>query len=108
RNLAADQLAAYDEVAFKQDLTNRLVLIENDETMDHLIDMAVKRGWTDLTPPFVRSYTRFNRAVPDEQRPERRALEQLNPGKSVEQIVLDTFTGTGPELKPEQRAAAWE
>ncbi len=65
---------------------------ETDWSVIGLIcDTAATRGWTDLTPAIVRSYARPVQVPADEERLERRALERLHPGVSVEETVYRVF-----------------
>lgn len=61
---------------------------------------AAARGWTDLTPALVRSYSRQVPDPIDANRPERAALLQLHPGKSIEEIVYDVFIGAATKQSP--------
>jgi hypothetical protein len=49
------------------------------------------RGWTDFTGPLIRSYSRYQPLVPDDQRSERGALLTLYPDQKIEKIVYDNF-----------------
>lgn len=65
---------------------------ETDWSVIGLIcETAAARGWTDLTPAIVRSYARPVFEPADDARPERRALERLHPGVSVEETVYRVF-----------------
>ncbi len=75
---------------------------------------AAERGWTDCVPAIVRSYSRFDVNIADEDRVERRALEMLYPGQPVAETVygvfLDPQTEPGPEtirFDDRTRADAW-
>jgi hypothetical protein len=64
---------------------------QDHEVVTLLANTAVKNGWTDVTPALVRSLSRPWPDVPDAQRPERIAIEKLNPGRPVERLVYDMF-----------------
>lgn len=83
-----------------------------------LSDRTAAQGWTELTPALVRSAARELEPIDDPDRPERRALLALHPGRSLEEVVFGVFldpTG-GPageaagslRLADRARSAAWE
>jgi hypothetical protein len=75
---------------------------------------AESAGWRELTPALVRSYSRKTDPPPDAQRPERKALLALNPGRSIDEIAYAVFTqpvtGTSAAQERARKAklAAWE
>lgn len=76
---------------------------------------TVTRQWTDLDAALVRSWSRPNKAVKDEERAERTALVGLFPEKPVEQVVFSIFVNPPPAeptygMKWEDRirADAWD
>src|SRR5690606_10825507 len=92
RNFAIDSLVRHNEAEAKQYLSKSIVLVNNWETIEHLLNVAVEREWVDFTPAIVRCYSRPAWAHPDDtKRPEAKALLALNPGKTIEQIVFDVF-----------------
>jgi hypothetical protein len=76
---------------------------------------AGTKGWTDFIPAIVRSYSRSLPGFSEEERVERKALVDLNPGKSLEQTVFDVFMNP-PKVPPTEgidwtmryRADAWD
>jgi hypothetical protein len=108
RRFAIDELAAIDEKRFRQDLSVRITLIQSQETLDYLFSLAKQRQWGDFTPTLVRQYARPSSTVSDENRPERAMIEQLNPGKRVERVVLEVFANADAKASVTQQAAAWE
>lgn len=56
---------------------------------------AVKSDWDDLVPALVRSLSRHDAGVPDRERIEYLALQELRPGIPIEQIVFDVFLNPG-------------
>lgn len=56
---------------------------------------AVERGWAGALPALVRSYARPSPNVPDADRAERWAIEQLVPGLSAEEAVYAVFLRPG-------------
>lgn len=77
-----------------------------------ICETAGERGWTDLTPAIVRSWSRPVIEPTDDQRPERFALEQLYPERKVEDVVFDVFAGrlnrSGKPWRDRDRKDAWE
>jgi hypothetical protein len=85
------------------------------EVVQSICDIAAERGWTDLVPAIIRSYSRVVPMVPDEHdRSERRALEQLHPGRGVDDVILQAFANpplgveAGEEARRAFRADAWD
>jgi hypothetical protein len=60
-----------------------------------ICDAAAERGWTDLTPSLIRSWARKT-PDPDDKRPERAALMKLYPGRSMVEVVYETFMSYRP------------
>lgn len=108
RKYAIDQLIKYDEADFKRKLSRRIVLIENAEVLEYIFKLMMDRKWTDMTPTIVRQYARPARGVVEKDRIERAALETLNPGKTIEQVVFDVFCTADEQVEMSQRVAAWE
>lgn len=72
---------------------------------------AGQRGWKEMTSALVRSYARPVEGVPDEQRAERMALEQMYPDRSLADTLFAVFLDPGyddapPELGLNQRTRA--
>lgn len=108
RRFAIDQLVKTDEARFKQELARRIVLIQNMQTLEYLLDLAVRRQWRDLTPAIVRNYSRRAQGMSDQDRPERKAIQALNPGHSVEDVVFNVFMQQDGTSNSQEQAAAWE
>lgn len=104
---AARQLMQYDEANFRLNIRKRINLIGSYEVLDPIYQEAVARKWTDLTPTIVRCYARPVHAMAEKDRPEARVLEQLNPGKSTEEVIFDVFADAKDAATPEERTAAW-
>lgn len=107
RRLAIDQLVGHDEPAFLAASASRIATLRDRETLDYLFALAVDRRWSGFTVAAIVSYARPDAAVPDDRRPERRVIEQLNPGQTVQQAVWEVFVGAG-RTGAYQRALAWE
>lgn len=77
--------------------------------IDWISATAADRGWTDLTPSLVRSWSRFVVEPPDDARPERAALLALHPNRSLTAVVFEVFAtpqGDGL-LEQRRRTDAW-
>ena len=105
-NYAVDQLVAIDEPAAKAFLDDAIVLVKDWETLQHILDTAVSRGWKDFVPAVVRSYAMRSQSIRDEDRPERKAIEALLPGVAMEEVVVGVFAESH-ELSVTRRVAAW-
>lgn len=75
----------------------------------HVCEVAAERGWSDMTPSLVRSYSRAVPEPPDDERPERAALIALNPGSSPARVAFDVFSAPNddPTWGDKIRADAW-
>jgi len=104
-----DQLAADDPRDTVTMLSLMLPTENHWEVIEHVCDLAAENHWTELTRGLVRSWARPVPDPTDDKRPERRALQALYPGQSVEQTVFDVFTeaGEGPVLGERARQDAW-
>jgi hypothetical protein len=91
RIAAINTLLADDEA----DTRAMLALLLPTETAWPVIEracaLAGERGWTDLTPALVRSWSRTVPTPPDDERPERAALLALFPGEELEAVVFGVF-----------------
>jgi len=108
RRYAIDQLIAHDEAAFKEALSRRIVLVQNWDTIRYLCELAVQRGWRDMTPTLVRQYARPVHGMGTEDRPSREAIEKLNPGKTVTQVIFEVFADSDDDVSIKEQVAAWE
>ena len=108
RTYAVDELVRLNEAGFKRNLAKNIAALDNWDTLEHIFGLAVERQWRDVTPTVVRNYARKAHGLADRDRPERRVLEQLNPGKPVEAIVFDVFADADDSVPYAQQAAAWE
>lgn len=85
------------------------------EVVVYLSQTAGERGWTDFVPPLIRSLSRPLAGVEEAERAERKAIEALSPGKTVEEVVFGVFLDP-PDLAPTYgmdwalrfRADAWD
>lgn len=75
---------------------------------------AASKGWEDSSPALVRRLAEPIDDIPDAERVEALALQRLHPGKSLERIVFEQFSGPGAEDGPREidwadrvRADAW-
>jgi uncharacterized protein YchJ len=109
RHYAIDQLIAYDEDAFRQQMHRRIVQVNNWGTIEYLFKVAKDRGWGDsFTPTIVRQYARHVTGMKEEDRPEREILKEMHPDQTVEQTVFDVFVQSGKEDKIISQADAWD
>lgn len=83
--------------------------------VDAICDAGVEHEWVELTPALVRSYSRAVDGVDDADRPERGALEALNPGTALTRVAFDVFLSPNVEdgsyglnRRERTRADAWE
>ena len=108
RQHAIDELIAYDERAFRDSLPRRFGLLRNWDTINHIFDRAMEGNWTDFTAVAVQNYARRAHGIGDLERPERRVIEKLNPGKTVEQVIFEVFADADDRMTYKQQVAAWE
>jgi len=91
RLAAIDALLADDEA----DTRRMLALLLPTETawpvIERVGELAVERGWTDLTPALVRSWSRPVPTPVDADRPERAALLALHPDATMTEVVFGVF-----------------
>jgi len=104
---AVDQLIEHNAATFRRSLSENIVRVGNWVVLNHIFDEAVKRQWTDATPAIVRHYAVKAYGIPDDQRPERKVIEKLNPGRTVEQVVLEVFANVEGKASMAQQAGAW-
>lgn len=78
------------------------------DMLDRIGEIAGERGWTDLAPALVVSWSRVTVTPSDDKRPERRGLELLYPGRPVEDAVFDVFVHAQRDgLDEREQMAAW-
>jgi len=77
--------------------------------INFVCDQAATRGWVELAPALVRSWSRPVHEPPDNQRPERAALAALYPQRTPLESVFAVFAGetTGRALTERERRDAW-
>lgn len=96
------------------DTRNMLRLMLPTETqwsiLEFICTTAADRGWTELTPSIVRSWSRPVPIPPDNERPECLALIRMYPDKPVEDVVFGVFTGVDvgeSDFRERDRRDAW-
>jgi len=104
---AMDRLIEYDPDTFWAIAQRRILEVDLWAVLGPLIDRSVKRGDSGFTAALVRSYSRGSHVYPDDQRPERAAIEALNPGFTLEQAVWGVFTSDDPSITTAARVDAW-
>jgi hypothetical protein len=104
---AALELIKYDEANFRVNIRRWANLIGSYDILEPIYKEAVARQWTDFTPTMVRYYARPVHGMAEADRPESKYLEQLNPGKTAEQVIFEVFADAKDTASPEERTAAW-
>ncbi len=107
RIFAIDQLIAMDEKDFVDKLERRIVLIPYGKPLEHIYVTGKARKWPQLTPILVKRWAMPQFGVADKDRVERKWLIELNPGKDLEAVVFEVFTGPEEKITPPQRVGAW-
>ena len=74
---AADRLLELDESRYRQSLAQRLLQINDRDTLDYVLRLVVDQGWTELTPAIVACYAKPAKRIDDDDRPEAKALRRL-------------------------------
>jgi len=64
------------------------------EVIEQIANTAGDSDWTEMAPALVRSWSRPVLEPTDDQRPERKALEKLFPGRAPEESVFMVFSGS--------------
>jgi len=77
--------------------------------IEHIATLSAQRGWTDMTPALVRSWSRSVLSPADEDRPERDALLALHPDTPLEEVVIGVFADDSLDglFAEETRQDAW-
>lgn len=87
---------------------NSLMPTETDPVVRHKVsELAVLRGWPEVTSALIRSLAKVDRAIPDQARPEYMALLELHPDQSIEEIVFQTFIEQGDGGVSRLRRDSW-
>lgn len=102
-----DRLIEYDPDAFWAVAQRRIRDVDLWPVLGPLIDRSARRGDPGFTAALVRSYTRESQIYPDDERPERAAIEALNPGLTVEQAVWGVLINDDPAVTTAARVDAW-
>lgn len=106
RQYAIDQLLIHDK-EFVGKLKRRIILLRDWPTRKYVFDMAVQRGWDDFTPTLVRAYAQPVTGMTEEERPERGAIQKLNPDRSVEDVIFEVFANADSGYDSRHQTAAW-
>lgn len=87
------------------------------DVIEYLGEVAAERGWTDLTPAFVASWSRSVPSISPERRAERAAIMRLHPDRSLEEVAFAVFAGEFDDIETksdevqqmfdQHRRAAW-
>jgi hypothetical protein len=108
RKYAVDELVRIDPEAFRAVLARRIILLDDWDTVSHVLDVVLARQWHDMTAPIVRHYARPVQGINDQDRVERAALRKLHPNRSVEQVVFEVFIDGSQSTSYIEQVAAWE
>lgn len=117
RNHAIDMLLDDPTDPDNADTRNMLVLLMGPEpdkgVIEHVCTIAGDRGWTDLTPVLVRQLAKPGIDTKDNDRPEWKAILELHPGKTVEEVAFEVFAapevqGIGRDRTEKAREASWQ
>lgn len=110
RVAAIDALAAHDESDTRRMVSLMLPTETSPDTLRAMCDRAAGRGWTELTPALVRSWSRDLPTIAKGERPEPAAVAALHPETPIEDVVFNVFAGESNEgsFVDKQRRAAWE
>ena len=104
---AMDQLIEHDPNSFWRIAPRRIREVDLWPVLNPLIDRAVQRGNPDFTPALVRSYARTSIHYSDAERPERAAIEALNPDQTLEQSLWNVFASRDDAITTSARVDAW-
>jgi hypothetical protein len=107
RIYAIDQFVQIDEADLQKKLERRIVLIPPGPTIEHLYKVALERKWKNFSPTVVKRWAVPVRGIADKERPDRKMLAKLNPGKDLTQVVFNVFSLPPDQISSIQRAAAW-
>lgn len=107
RQYAIDQLMKLDPEHFPALLARRILVVKNPETIAYICQLAVKEKWGWFTPALVRSWARPLPSNIDEARPEIAAIEALNPGKQLVNVVFEVFANEEDQSSSHEQIAAW-
>lgn len=113
RLLADEDPSVRDEARLMGRL--RLATETRRAVVEFLANRAARDGWAEYVPALVRSLANPWREVDDASRPEKRALEALNPGRSLESTLFFVFdhppeegTTRGVDWGERTQAGAWD
>ena len=105
---AVDDLIAYDERAFRDALLRRFGMLRNRQTIEYIFQIVSKQQWRDFTRVAVRNYERIVHGVADKDRTERLVIQNLNPDKTLEQVVFEVFANDEDAMTYKEQVAAWQ
>jgi hypothetical protein len=108
RLLAVDQLVKHDEAGFRTAIARDITRIGDWPTLRRVFELGVQRHWPDFTPVVVRNWARPAHGENDDDRLERRIIQELHPGQPVEAVVFDVFARQDKSIDIHEQVAAWE
>ncbi len=106
RRYAVSTMARLDPPRFLQFVKGHIVAIRDRYTLCLVIDEIVRRNWRDLSADILRSYARESASIADAERPERPALEALNPGMTVGDVAAGVFADERGSFDSQHHSAA--
>ncbi len=104
---AMDRLIERDPDTFWHIAAKRILDTDLWPVLGPLIDRAVERDDPGFTAALVGSYARMSQVYADADRPERAAIEALNPGLTVEQAVWSVFVSDDDAVATSTCVGAW-
>ena len=107
RILAVDRLIELDAKQFKHQADRRIRHVNEWLVLEHIYRRAAQEQWLDFTLIAVRRWAKPSQVYRDEDRPERRLLEKLNPGKAVDRILLDVLGDQYEASQLTHHVSAW-
>ena len=104
-----DRLIETDAQRFWQEADQQLITIDRWPVMQSLFEQAIANQRQTFTPALMRSYARVSSRFEDAERPERKAIEKLNPDQTIEQTIWRVLAEGSPEVSASvsHRIAAW-
>ncbi|MBT8484683.1 MAG: hypothetical protein HKO59_00035 [Phycisphaerales bacterium] len=107
REAAARRLADHDLPALKRTLRQQLPRMTAWAGRTRLCEMIAEEGWIDLTPALVSGWAVPVAAMPDEDRPEYKALVDLHGADQVDAVVFDLLVSARKVSEQGLRTRCW-
>jgi hypothetical protein len=107
RRYAVDELLRGDEEAFRKTIADRIVEVRSDEIAQYIFQIGIEHKWPELTLTIIHRYSVKEYGVRDRDRMEYRVLAQINPGRTVPQVIAEVFANASGKLSAAQQTRAW-